>query len=1168
MNAATSLRIALCFSAAVLGFGQTFTGSISGLVTDRSGSVISGASITVTDVDRNSQYKTASNQTGFYVVSPLPPGRYRVEAAAPGFKAYLLDGIPLSTQQQATVNIALELGPVSETLTVAATAQLIESGTSTLGAVVENKRIQDLPLNGRNIYSLTSLTPGVFQTKQTSGVDETFYGNHFIINGGQESTSDIILDGVSAEVNHNIPTIPAISAIPSVEGIQEFRIETNAYSAEFGRSGGGVVIMATKSGANVLHGSLFEFLRNSKMDANNFFANSSNIPLASFKRNQFGASLGGPVVLPKIYGGANKTFFFFDYEGTRLRQAQLASYSVPTDLQRAGDFSQTFNNKGQLLLLYNPFTTHPDPASPGNYIRDLFPDNKIPASMISPVAKAAQKYYPEPNNAGAPFTHQNNFIVQAAYPQPTNRYEGKIDHLIDPNNRLMGRYDIMDSVYSKPNFFQNVADPGCCEPMYQRLQNAVLDYTRVMGSSLVVDLRYGMGRVAANRVPWSTTASGVGGFDVTQLGLPASISKVADQHVFPTITIQDMTQLGPSAGDIYSMGDTTHSMIGSVSKVVGRHSLKFGVDARINFVNFGQLDEPSGSFNFYRSMTQGPNPLNPSGLSGIGYGSFLLGTGGGGSASAGYISHQIRPANANRYLAFYAQDDFKLSSRLTLNLGLRWDLESGDTERYNRQTAIDPYIRNPLSSVTGMDLRGGTLFAGSTLGRRAIRDTALNELAPRIGLAYQLTPATVVRSAYGIFYMAAPYGASRHYVGEGFQSVTNWLATLDGVTPHDLLSDPFPNGFNRFTGTANGLLTQVGSTLWDAWPAALKTPYNQQWNFTVQRQLGKTTMFEIAYAGNKGTHLPYFIPSPELNQLNPALLSMGAQLTSLVSNPFYGIITAPGILSQPMVQRGQLLRPYPQYTGFQVKNAAWGNSSYNALQARFERRFSDGFSLLASYTWSKTMSDSVDGLWNMSNSVRNWYCLRCEWAVSSYDQPQRFVVNGTYELPVGRGKRFGATVPRVVNALIGNWQVNAIVTISEGLPLYNWGLSTNTCFCFGGTQKPNATGISPSLGGSQSLTQWFNPAAFAQPAPFTFGNLGRTVTTVRSDHARNMDFSLFKSFQPRERVRIDFRVEAFNLTNTPLFNQPNLTLGSPLFGAVTSQQNNPRQIQFGLKVVF
>ena len=407
-------------------------------------------------------------------------------------------------------------------------------------------------------------------------------------------------------------------------------------------------------------------------------------------------------------------------------------------------------------------------------------------------------------------------------------------------------------------------------------------------------------------------------------------------------------------------------------------------------------------------------------------------------------------------------------------------------------------------------------------------------------------------------------------MGDGYATQTPLLATLDGVTPLYTLSNPFPDGFNHYTGSALGLLSQVGATLNNVWPGAAQIPYNQQWNFTVQKQFTAGTVLEIAYAGNKSTHLPYFQPqAPEWDQMDPAYLSRGSALLALVNNPFYGIITTPGsILAQPQVQAGQLLRPYPQYTGFQTKSAAWGNSNYHALQSRFLKRFSGGSSVTVSYTFSKTITDAVDGLWSQAGTIRNHYDRSLERSVSSYDQPHRFVVSSNYELPFGRGRLLGASAKGPVDAIIGGWQVNGILTLATGLPLYNWGLSTNTGYNFGGGQRPDYNGQSLSLGSAQSIDKWFNTAAIVQPAAFTFGNLSRTVAAVRRDSAHNIDLSLFKTFRPKEGLRVEFRAEAFNLTNSPLFSGPNVTVGSSLFGVVSSQENDPRQVQLGLKLLF
>ncbi|MDQ1474166.1 MAG: hypothetical protein QOJ99_5646, partial [Bryobacterales bacterium] len=1044
--------VATCLLASGL-FGQAFTGSISGIVTDASGAVLPQSTITVTDLSKNTSAHTATNDSGFYLVGQLAPGSYRITAEKPGFRKYTLDAMPLSTQQKASVDIQMEVGSLSDSVTVTGEAQLVEAANSTLGALVENKRILDLPLNGRNIFNLAALVPGVFMVRQTSGIADSFTANRFIVNGGQESTGDILLDGVTATVSHNISTIPAVSAIPSVEGIQEFKIQTNAYSAEYGRSGGGLVTLVTKSGTNQLHGSAYEFLRNSVFDSNNFFQNRVGRPLASFKRNQFGGSAGGPIVIPKIYNGRNKTFFFFDYEGQRVLQAVPTFQTLPTDLEKNGDFTRTFTAQGQMKVIYDPLTTIPDPARAGSYLRSPFPGNVIPKNRMDPVALKAQSYYPSPNNPGLPFSGQNNYAAQAAYPQPQNRVEFKIDQVFNDRQRMFGRYTFMDSVYSKPNYWGNIADPFCCDPMNQRLQNAALDYLNTLSTTTVLNIRYGFGRVSGNRYPWSK------GFQVSTLGLPGVIDQISNQPVFPTITIQDYTQLGPNGGDVYLMGDVTHSLLASLSRVQGRHSLRFGADLRFNLVNYGQLGTPSGTFNFERVMTQGPDPRASTSTGGVGYASFLLGAGSNGASGpgGGSITHQVRPANANKYFALYIQDDFKLSKKLTINAGLRWDFEHGVTERYDHLAAIDPFVKNPVSDKIQTNVTGGYLFAGGSLGRRAIRDTSPRQINPRIGLAYALDSKTVIRAGYGIFYGLPSYAANSAYTSNAFQSSTPWLGTIDGVTLNSPLSNPFPNGFNFSNGSKDGLLSQIGQGLSGAIPSTLQPVYSQQWNFNIQRSLGRDMLFEIAYAGNRGTHLAL---STQMDQLTPAQLALGNQLLQLVPNPFYGVVTV-GALAQPTVQYGQLIRPFPLWNGVSAVNAAFSNSNYNALQTRFEKRFSTGLSILMSYTFSKTLTDGADGLWNNNGAqiIRNWYCRACDYSISSYDQPHRFVANATWEIPLGRGKALGRNWGRVTDLLLGQWQLNGIVTLSQGQPL-RFTTAQNTSNSFGGGQTPDTTGVS------------------------------------------------------------------------------------------------------------
>lgn len=1150
----------LALGSGLAAWAQTSTASISGIVSDATGAVVSGAEITVTETRRNTPVRTTTNTSGFYVVPELQPGLYRVRVEMQGFQAYILDELPLSTQQKATVNVVLQIGAITEQVSVTAEAQLLESTTSTLSSVVENKRIVDLPLNGRRITDLATLVPGVFGVRQ-GGLNSTDAQDsiRFIVNGGFESTTDIMLDGVTTQTPSNNNQIFKSSALPSVEGIQEFRIQTNGYSAEYGRSGGGIVTMVTKSGTNRLHGSAFHFLRNHKLDANGFFANRAGRELTGFRRNQFGGSIGGPVALPKLYNGRDRTFFFALYEGERLNQARFYQQTVPTALQRRGDFSQTFNTAGGRVNIYDPFTTRPDSARPGRFLRTAFPGNVIPASRLDPVALKMQSYYPEPNDPGRPFTNQFNFISRQGRTDPQDRVEFKVDHNVSERRRFFARFTRLIQNYGPANIWDNIATSGG-SIMYNNMHNAAVDYTETLSPTMVLNLRYGLGRLRQERPGYGV------GFDVRQIGLPSAIAEIADVQKFPTVIIQDMQQIGGNTAEFYLVGNTGHTFVANLSKTLNRHSLKVGFDNRYHLVNFGQVFDPTGTYRFTRAMTQGPDPRTPSVTGGAGYASFLLGTG-----SAGQIQHQPRPALANHYFAMYVQDDFKATRKLTVNLGFRWDLETAVTERYNRLTGMDPFVRNPFSDKIGFDVQGGYLYSGDTLGRRGIRPLAKRMLNPRVGLAYELNAKTVIRTGYGIFFGLPPFQPTSYFAGSPFNNATPWITSLDDITPQDLLRNPFPSGFSLPQGRTAGFLAGVGYNLATAWPETLRPLYNQQWNFTIQRGITQGMVWEIAYAANKGTNIPQNAHvtafQPNMNQIPEQFMSLGNQLLELVPNPFFGHIQG-GILGQQRVQRGQLLRPRPQFDVVVPISASWGNSSYHALQSRLEKRFSRGLSMMASYTWSKTINDASDGYWaKVDSDMRSWYCRRCDRSLSTYNQPHRFVFNSTYELPFGRGKAVGANWNRLLNAAFGLWQVNTLLTLSQGLPL-EFSVPQNTSRSFGGGQKPDSTGVSAAIGSQRTIDRWFDTSQFKLPAEFTFGNMSRTHPTLKEDFLRQVDLSLFKSFRPHERAEVQFRAEAFNLSNTPVFGAPGGALQSPTFGVINGQQNLPRQVQFALKILF
>jgi hypothetical protein len=1148
------------FSAVVLlapagAVAQTVAGAISGLVTDASGSAVAQAVIRVTDLDRNVTLQTISNDTGFYVVTPVPPGRYRITAERPGFRRYVLEPFPVSTQQKASVNITLEVGMVTESVTVTGTAELMETTTATLSAVVENKRIVDLPLNGRNVYSLAALTPGVFARLPAQGISsEGFHSiGMFTVNGGRDSSNAILMDGVPVTMNSNTNNMNANSALPTVEGVEEFRIQTNAYSADYGRSGGGILTIATKSGTNELHGSAFNFLRNNRMDANNYFANAAGRRLGTFQRNEFGFSLGGPVYIPGLYNGKDKTFFFNAYEGRRQRQQVIAQMTLPTDLQMAGDFSQTLNAQGQLRVIYDPFTATPDPTRPGEFIRTAFPGNRIPLARMDPVALKTQEFYgARPNAPGLPFTGQNNFVFQGAAPDNVNRDTVKVDHNISDKQRMFVRYTIFDVVSSRPEYWPG---PGCpdggCFTNNERQQNAAFDYSNTISPYSLLSLRYGFARSILDRGSWFQ------GFRPSSLGLPANVEEGADLLVFPQYGIEEMTPPGLQHHWNFRSANMSHTVIGTLSRVVGSHNLKTGTEIRSNLINHMQAAWQL-VFNFNRGMTQGPDARRVSTTAGFGYASFLLGAGAGGNLVNG-----IRPAMESKSFGFYLQDDWRATRKLTINLGVRWDFETGVTERYDRFAIFDPDVRSPLSDRAGFELKGGYRFPDNGMDRRTLRPVEWRKVAPRVGLAYQLRPSTVIRSGYGIFYAMAPYGAN-FYPTAPFRAITPWLNSLDGVNPHHLLSNPFPDGVLQPEGSRLGLIAANGQGVTAPVPVeTMTTPYNQQWNFTIARQFGQNMVIEAAYVGNKGVHIP-FRNGWEMNQLHPDLIRPDAGLLELVDNPFFGIVPV-GPLSTPRVQRGRLLTRFPQYPSVLYWAPSWGNSNYHAFQAKLEKRFSGGNSVVVAYTWSKLISDGGDNAWS-SALFTNYFCRACEKSISPYNQPHRLVGSFTYELPFGRGKTYGAGWNSFLNAVLGQWQLNGIATLNSGLPL-QFAVPQNTSFSFGGGQRPDATGADARMD-NPTLQKWFDTSAFALPAPYTFGNLGRVHPTLRSDRIENIDFSVFKNFRIRERFTLQFRAESFNLTNTPVFNPPNTTVGDANFGVVTSQANRPRQTQLALKILF
>ncbi|MCC6367178.1 MAG: TonB-dependent receptor [Bryobacterales bacterium] len=1114
-------------------WGQSFTGRIVGTVTDPSGAVIAGAAVKATQAATNFSLSGVTNSSGNYSLNELPRGEYVVEVSAAGFKQFVRRGIELAIAQQARIDVRLEVGAVADAVEVTADASVLETVDSTLGKVVDNRRITELPLNTRNVFSLLYLTPGV------TGSVSTTYGTGYAINGARNSMLDILVDGVST-AHPTVNGFSGNSTFPPVEAIAEFKVMGSNYSAEFGRSNGGIVNVVYKSGTNDLHGSVFEFLRNSTLDANDFFNNRQGRELGSFKRNQFGAMVNGPVI-------RNHTFFLASYEGLRERSSANTTTTVPTALQRNGDFGETRAANGNLIRIFDPFSTR---ASGNGFTRDQFPGNVIPASMIDPVARNVIKYYPQGNTVTNAVTNANNFFNTGAQRFDQDQFDIRIDHNLTDKQRLFGRFSWRNNEDAPAQFFPNdltIAEGRVIQGVTQ--PSASVDYTNVISPTTVWTTRAGISRSI-----FDYNNQGLG-FKPSSLGLPGGIDSAVDRQMFPRFGAAGYVNLGGS--DHRYSTFNTFTLLSNLSVVKGNHTVKFGWEGRVIRVNVWEA-RSAGTFNFNAGFTQGPNPTQASSTAGNGLASLLLGTGTTGNV---LIRNWKNVAAQSMYHGLYFQDDWRVSKKLTLNLGLRYDLDLPRTERYNRMNWFDQTALSPLAGkVPGYpDLRGGVRFVGVDGNPRTQFNSDLNNVSPRIGFAYELDSKTVVRGAYGHFFGPSRQAAQGTVGPFGFRVEYEWVTTTDGITPFNLLRNPYPEGFRAPTGSADGLLTQAGANLQAFWPDS-PSPLNKMWNVTIQRELPGGILFETAYVGNRGTNLSSSSESGmDFNQLDPKYLSMGSALNQPVANPFYGIVNN-GVHLSRTIARGQLLRPYPQFTSIVPLYYPGSNSIYHAWQNTFKRRFAQGFLFEGSYTWAK-MIDTGD-------SHQNTYDIEASRALSSQDVAHRLVGSVLYALPIGRGHALHLGSSRLGEMIVGGWQVNGIVTFQSGTPL---ALSANnTSGLFAPLTLPNNNGHSGKKTGpvEDRLDGYFDKSVYSQPAAFTFGNLGRYLPDVRSDGMRNWDVSLFKEFAVTERVTSQFRAEFFNAFNTPRFGTPNTSVTAAAFGVVTSQANAPRQIQFGLKFLW
>jgi Carboxypeptidase regulatory-like domain len=1130
--------------AAATAHAQAGKAELTGSVRDQHNAAIAQARVTVTEI-ATGQTCSTTVADGDYTITNLKPGDYKIAAEADGFKRFVREGVRLATGERVRVDVELQPGEVSESVTVTQDASLLRTESGSLGQVIRNRKIVDIPLNGRNFLSLVTLSAGVAQPPPTTA------GPSFPrINGGRPRTNEYLFDGISVLQ----PEPGQVAFFPIVEAIQEFKVEVNSPPAEFGRFNGGVVNLTTKSGTNDFHGTAFEFLRNEALNARNLFApaTAANPNKPIFRRNQFGFMIGGPII-------KDKTFFFGDYQGTRQLLSRVRISTVPTNAQRQGNFSSSL---GALLYLQpNGSISTTVTANPvnvtdtnGNTIQArvgqifrptdhrAYTGNLIPVNTFDSVAATLLQRYPMPTTSGA----ANNFTRIGNEPDNQDQFDVRLDHRFSANDQVFGRYsyakDITDPVTPLPDGSGNITS-GITGSTDTRAQSFAGNYVHVFSPRLLNELRFGYTRREVERQATTLDSS-----PSQSLHIPGIPTNGAFENTLPTFAIAGLQQLGPSANTVSDFRTDVTQVFDAISSQRFRHSLKFGLDWRWERLDVIQPPSPTGNFSFSTLFTNSQAiPAIGSALasfSGNALASFLLG-----QVQTFSIDIQQKVSRPRAHIQeYFVQDDFKATPRVTINAGLRYTLNFPSTEVDNQGAVFNLQTQK-------LDYLGQNGFS------RSARQLHKLDFGPRLGLAFRVNDKTVVRTGYGLSWIEMA-GITTPFTTPQFPFIqTVSQRTLDNINAAFVLSGgpsvaPIP--LTPDAGLGQGVFSA---------DANLGSGYAQQWNLAVQRELTKNMVVEVAYAGSKITHVG--IPDTSINQLTASQLTMGNALLARVPNPFFGQIPRSSSLGDPTITVAQLLKPFPRFTAVSLYRNNVGNTNYNALQAKLEQRFSRGLSFLISYTRSKLIDEasSVFDASILTGPIANFpvadsFNRKLEHDLSNGDIPNVFVASFTYDLPFGKGRRFNPG--GVAGAILNNFELAGVVTLQSGIPIAVTQATNFNAFAGFGTQRPNLV-ADPNLPSSQQTTaQFFNTAAFSQASQFTLGTSSRNP--VRGPHYRNADIALIKRISFGETRNLELRWEVFNLTNTPPLGAPNAVLG-PGFGSITSA-GDPRVIQLGIKFNF
>ncbi|MDP2996864.1 MAG: carboxypeptidase regulatory-like domain-containing protein [Bryobacterales bacterium] len=1095
------ISLALCVCAALL--AQSPQATINGTVSDSQGGVIVGAEVSAANVQTGVKTTVKTNESGVYSLRFLPIGNYVIDASQAGFKSYSHSNITLTTGQVLGLDIQLELGAVSETVSVSASASLLETRTSDVSQLVEARSIEDMPLGDRRSMNMINMTGGAVFVAYDSGQKP-----NFSLAGGRTQSQMFWIDGGSGQ-NMRLG-VGQIDTDPPVETLQEVKVMANGYAAEYGGSAGGVIVATTKSGTNQFRGSLFEYLRNNRLDAPSFFA-----PIAGGKKqkaplryNVFGGVIGGPV-------RRDKTFFFFSYEGSRRRDGAISTLTVPTDTQKAGDFSKTLNAQGVMIPIYDPATTR---TEAGRGVRDAFAGNRIPSARFDPVALNLFKYYPVANRAPDTLAGANNFRANYVNLLTRNTFLVKVDHNLGAKDKLSGRYLYNSddsgntSVYPEP-----AADTANGTRRHQQFW--YMSWTRVITPSLINEFRFTYG----NRINHAFSKS-IGGGWPAKLGI-----KGVPENAFPQIVATGFANLSNASQERRQFPIEQLQYVENLSWIRGRHAFKFGTELRSSRNYETNLPTASGAFTFNTLPTGQPGVA----ASGNGLATLLLGF------PTGFAMRQTPVLDRKSwYLAGFVQDDWTLRKNLTLNLGVRWETDTPIMDAGDRMNSFDPNANNPVSGTPGV-----IRFAGVNGWPSNPYSTNMRNFGPRIGFAWKplSSSAMVVRGGFGIFY-AHPFDSGQPASAAlGYEQSAQLDSPDNGITAPFYLKDgppgltaTSPKLDDSFGAVAVGRNATTAVTYFEQ---NRKTGYSEQFNLSVQRELPRSMVVEATFLGNFSHRLPS--ANLSTNQIRPERMGPAA---------------------------AQKDRPFPQFSNVTLIAPTLGDSAYLGGVLRFEKRFAKGFSILSTYTWSKFLdntSDAGSALGASGGPYSDYYNRRADWGPSDNDIRQRLTWSSLYEVPFGKGRAHLANHP--IGYLVGGWGVGSVVMLQTG-PAFTVTTQTNSTNAFSaGALRADVLRPPGLAGGERTLARWFDTGAFKQPANYTFGNQG--VNLLRSDAMVNFDFSILRNFNFSESKRLQFRTEIFNAFNHPNFSVPGRTLGGAGFGVVSSSFPG-RRIQLGLRLTF